>query len=30
RAWARSHRMDVPARGRIPPKSVYEAFQEAS
>ncbi|MGW1179651.1 histone-like nucleoid-structuring protein Lsr2 [Streptomyces drozdowiczii] len=29
RAWARSHRMDVPARGRIP-KSVYEAFQEAS
>ncbi|MET8327511.1 Lsr2 family protein [Streptomyces sp. NPDC005181] len=29
RAWARSHRMDVPARGRIP-KKVYEAFREAS
>lgn len=29
RAWARSHRMEVPARGRIP-KRVYEAFQEAS
>ncbi|MFD3512516.1 Lsr2 family protein [Streptomyces sp. NPDC058657] len=29
RAWARSHRMDVPARGRIP-KKVYEAFAEAS
>ncbi|WP_299529328.1 Lsr2 family protein [uncultured Streptomyces sp.] len=26
RAWARSHQMDVPARGRIP-KRVYEAFQ---
>ncbi|MFJ9622678.1 Lsr2 family protein [Streptomyces sp. NPDC101181] len=26
RAWARSHRMEVPARGRIP-KKVYEAFQ---
>ncbi|MEW2486980.1 Lsr2 family protein [Streptomyces sp. NPDC048411] len=29
RAWARSHRMEVPARGRIP-KKVYEAFREAS
>ncbi|MFJ6696891.1 Lsr2 family protein [Streptomyces sp. NPDC091272] len=29
RAWARSHRMEVPARGRIP-KKVYEAFAEAS
>ncbi|WP_274560291.1 histone-like nucleoid-structuring protein Lsr2 [Streptomyces spiramyceticus] len=29
RAWARSHQMDVPARGRIP-KKVYEAFAEAS
>ncbi|QEU73341.1 Lsr2 family protein [Streptomyces nitrosporeus] len=29
RAWARSHRMEVPARGRIP-KKVYEAFQAAS
>ncbi|MFF4181597.1 Lsr2 family protein [Streptomyces sp. NPDC001691] len=29
RAWARSHKMDVPARGRIP-KKVYEAFAEAS
>ncbi|GAA2964070.1 Lsr2 family protein [Streptomyces enissocaesilis] len=29
RAWARSHQMDVPARGRIP-KKVYEAFTEAS
>ncbi|MGW1228219.1 histone-like nucleoid-structuring protein Lsr2 [Streptomyces sp. NPDC001478] len=28
RAWARSHRMEVPARGRIP-KKVYEAFQQA-
>ncbi|MGC5345020.1 histone-like nucleoid-structuring protein Lsr2 [Streptomyces sp. DT24] len=28
RAWARSHRMEVPARGRIP-KKVYEAFQAA-
>ncbi|MFD6416485.1 Lsr2 family protein [Streptomyces sp. NPDC060194] len=28
RAWARSHRMDVPARGRIP-KKVYEAFEDA-
>ncbi|MFG2308829.1 Lsr2 family protein [Streptomyces sp. NPDC048566] len=25
RAWARSHRMDIPPRGRIP-KKVYEAF----
>ncbi|GGV95830.1 Lsr2 family protein [Streptomyces gelaticus] len=29
RAWARSHRMEVPARGRIP-KKVYEAFRAAS
>ncbi|MEV0090676.1 Lsr2 family protein [Streptomyces sp. NPDC050738] len=29
RAWARSNKMDVPARGRIP-KKVYEAFNEAS
>ncbi|MDJ0463505.1 histone-like nucleoid-structuring protein Lsr2 [Streptomyces sp. H27-C3] len=29
RAWARSHQMDVPARGRIP-KKVYEAFTAAS
>lgn len=29
RAWARSHQMDVPARGRIP-KRVYEAFEQAS
>ena len=29
RAWARSNKMDVPARGRIP-KKVYEAFAEAS
>ncbi|MEV6165533.1 Lsr2 family protein [Streptomyces sp. NPDC052052] len=29
RAWARSHRMEVPARGRIP-KKVYEAFRQAS
>ncbi|MEU1124701.1 Lsr2 family protein [Streptomyces sp. NPDC005899] len=29
RAWARSHRMEVPARGRIP-KKVYEAFHAAS
>ncbi|MGW6743307.1 histone-like nucleoid-structuring protein Lsr2 [Streptomyces sp. NPDC055025] len=29
RAWAQSHRMEVPARGRIP-KRVYEAFREAS
>jgi Lsr2 len=29
RAWARSHGMDVPPRGRIP-KKVYEAFAEAS
>ncbi|MEE1754164.1 histone-like nucleoid-structuring protein Lsr2 [Streptomyces sp. SP18CS02] len=28
RAWAQSHKMDVPARGRIP-KKVYEAFHEA-
>ncbi|WAX79225.1 histone-like nucleoid-structuring protein Lsr2 [Streptomyces sp. KMM 9044] len=28
RAWARSNRMDVPARGRIP-KRVYEAFAAA-
>lgn len=28
RAWAQSHRMDVPARGRIP-KKVYEAFAAA-
>jgi hypothetical protein len=29
RAWARSHQMEVPARGRIP-KKVYEAFHAAS
>jgi hypothetical protein len=29
RAWARSHGMDVPPRGRIP-KKVYDAFAEAS
>ncbi|MBQ0983000.1 Lsr2 family protein [Streptomyces sp. F63] len=29
RAWARSHGMDVPPRGRIP-KKVYEAFEAAS
>jgi hypothetical protein len=29
RAWARSHGMDVPPRGRIP-KRVYEAFNDAS
>ncbi|MER5885963.1 Lsr2 family protein [Streptomyces sp. NPDC001941] len=28
RAWALSHKMDVPARGRIP-KRVYEAFHQA-
>jgi hypothetical protein len=28
RAWARSNKMDVPARGRIP-KKVYEAFSSA-
>ncbi|MFD4632280.1 Lsr2 family protein [Streptomyces sp. NPDC058284] len=29
RAWARSHRMSVPPRGRIP-KKVYEAFEAAN
>lgn len=29
RAWARSHKMEVPARGRIP-KKVYEAFTAAN
>ncbi|MFJ2216725.1 Lsr2 family protein [Streptomyces sp. NPDC101062] len=29
RAWAQSHKVEVPARGRIP-KRVYEAFHEAS
>ncbi|MGW5736507.1 MULTISPECIES: histone-like nucleoid-structuring protein Lsr2 [Streptomyces] len=29
RAWARSHQMDVPPRGRIP-KKVYEAFEAAN
>ncbi|WP_055586310.1 MULTISPECIES: Lsr2 family protein [Peterkaempfera] len=29
RAWAQSHGMDLPARGRIP-KHVYEKFAEAS
>ncbi|MEU1074432.1 MULTISPECIES: Lsr2 family protein [unclassified Streptomyces] len=29
RAWARSHHMEVPTRGRIP-KKVYEAFSAAS
>jgi hypothetical protein len=28
RAWARSHQLEVPPRGRIP-KRVYEAFAEA-
>ncbi|WP_309051303.1 Lsr2 family protein [Streptomyces sp.] len=28
RAWAQAHKMDVPARGRIP-KAVYEAFRAA-
>ncbi|MET7982449.1 MULTISPECIES: Lsr2 family protein [unclassified Streptomyces] len=28
RAWARSNKMDVPPRGRIP-KKVYEAFAES-
>ena len=28
RAWAQAHKMEVPARGRIP-KKVYEAFAEA-
>jgi hypothetical protein len=28
RAWAQSHKMEVPARGRIP-KRVYEAFSAA-
>ncbi|MDN3296426.1 Lsr2 family protein [Streptomyces ficellus] len=28
RAWAQSHKLAVPARGRIP-KHVYEAFREA-
>ncbi|MEU5340343.1 MULTISPECIES: Lsr2 family protein [unclassified Streptomyces] len=28
RAWAQSHKMEVPARGRIP-KRVYEAFTAA-
>ncbi|OAR23924.1 hypothetical protein A8W25_15710 [Streptomyces sp. ERV7] len=28
RAWARSHNMEVPTRGRIP-KKVYEAFSAA-
>lgn len=28
RAWARSHKMDIPPRGRIP-KKVYEAFEAA-
>ena len=28
RAWARSNKMDVPPRGRIP-KKVYEAFADA-
>jgi len=28
RAWAKAHKMDVPARGRIP-KKVYEAFSAA-
>ncbi|MEU1804381.1 histone-like nucleoid-structuring protein Lsr2 [Streptomyces sp. NPDC001700] len=28
RAWARSHGMEVPPRGRIP-KKVYEAFNES-
>lgn len=29
RAWARSHQMEVPQRGRIP-KKVYEAFEAAN
>ncbi|MFC7310145.1 Lsr2 family protein [Streptomyces monticola] len=29
RAWARSNKMEVPARGRIP-KKVYEAFEAAN
>ncbi|MEV7090628.1 Lsr2 family protein [Streptomyces sp. NPDC093085] len=29
RAWAQAHKIEVPARGRIP-KRVYEAFHEAS
>lgn len=29
RAWAQSHQMDVPPRGRIP-KRVYEAFEAAN
>ncbi|MFE9661751.1 histone-like nucleoid-structuring protein Lsr2 [Streptomyces sp. NPDC005955] len=29
RAWARSHQMNVPPRGRIP-KRVYEAFEAAN
>ncbi|MFE2938787.1 Lsr2 family protein [Streptomyces sp. NPDC059255] len=29
RAWAQSHKVEVPARGRIP-KRVYEAFHKAS
>ncbi|MEU4198764.1 Lsr2 family protein [Streptomyces sp. NPDC045470] len=29
RAWARSHHMDVPPRGRIP-KKIYEAFDAAN
>ena len=29
RAWARSHQMEVPPRGRIP-KKVYEAFEAAN
>ncbi|GGV39806.1 Lsr2 family protein [Streptomyces spectabilis] len=29
RAWARSHQLDVPPRGRIP-KKVYEAFEAAN
>ncbi|QES42485.1 MULTISPECIES: Lsr2 family protein [Streptomyces] len=29
RAWARSHHMNVPPRGRIP-KKVYEAFEAAN
>lgn len=29
RAWAQSHKMDIPARGRIP-KKVYEAFLAAN
>ncbi|WP_424212617.1 histone-like nucleoid-structuring protein Lsr2 [Streptomyces sp. BI20] len=28
RAWARSHQLDVPPRGRIP-KKVYEAYEAA-